>query len=125
MTADKLWYLRNKNALEIPPLRLRGELFRSFLEFVYPYMPVVSIHEFLHAIYESGSQSVSLLLFQAVMFAGSAFVDIAHLRSAGYSSRLAARKDFYERVKVSRHCRHIEEQRLIRNPASVRIRYRN
>ena len=100
ISGDDLRYLKNKNALEIPQLRLRCEIFRSFLEFVHPYMPVIDIHEFLQAICECGSQSVSLLLFQTVMFAGSAFVDIAYLRSAGYSSRLAARKEFYQKSKV-------------------------
>lgn len=123
MGRDELCYLKRKNALQIPQCRLRCEIFRSYLEFVHPYMPVIDVHQFLQAIYESGSQSVSLLLFQAVMFAGSAFVDLAYLRSAGYSSRLAARKAFYQRAKVGIQLLDIDDERLIGKLASVRIQH--
>jgi hypothetical protein len=101
VAGDELRYLKRKGALQIPQYRLRYEIFRSFLKFVYPYLPVIDVLEFLQAIYENGNRSVSLLLFQAVMFAGSAFVDIEYLISAGYSSRRAARKAFYQRAEVS------------------------
>ncbi|KAI9750377.1 MAG: hypothetical protein M1835_001396 [Candelina submexicana] len=41
-----------------------------------------------------------MLLFQAIMFTGAAFVDEVHLRSAGYSTRRAARKAFYQRTRL-------------------------
>jgi hypothetical protein len=47
---------------------------------------------------ESGQ--ISLLLFQAIMFAGTAVVDMQLLRSAGYSNRKNARKAFFQKVRV-------------------------
>jgi hypothetical protein len=46
------------------------------------------------------SFQVSLLIFQAIMFAGAAFVDMYHLQSEGYRSRSDARKTFYHRVRL-------------------------
>jgi len=35
------------------------------------------------------------------MFAGSAFVGMEHLRAAGYATRKDARKDFFQKTRVS------------------------
>jgi hypothetical protein len=66
-------------------------------------MPLLDLYEFL-MIVESGNGTlgrISLILYQAVMFAGSAFCDMEHLHNAGYSSRKQARKDFFQKTRVS------------------------
>lgn len=95
-------FLQKKKALDIPNRHLRNELLRCFVEFVYPYMPLFDLGDFLQSI-EAGDGSkgkISLLVFQAVMFAGSAMVDSVHLQRAGFSSRREARKSFYQRARV-------------------------
>jgi hypothetical protein len=47
-----------------------------------------------------GIHRLSLLLFQAVMFAGTAFIDLKHLQAAGYPNRKAARKVFFQRARL-------------------------
>jgi hypothetical protein len=78
-------------------------MLRAYVEFVHPYMPLLDLHDFLTMVdRRDGSKGkVSLILFQAVMFAGSAFVDMEHLRTAGYATRKDARKDFFQRTRVS------------------------
>ena len=78
-------------------------MLRAYIEFVHPYMPLLDLHDFLAVIDRpDGSLGrVSLILFQAVMFAGSAFVDMDHLRFAGYATRKEARKDFFQKTRVS------------------------
>jgi hypothetical protein len=44
----------------------------------------------------------SLFLYQAVMFAASAFVDMKYLREGGYTTRKAARKSFFQKTRVSK-----------------------
>lgn len=96
-------FLAKKGALSIPDKELRDQLLRSYLEYVHPFMPLLDLNGFLEAIECDGSTSrVSLLLLQAVMFAGSAFVDVSYLRAAGYDSRKLARKELFRRTKVSR-----------------------
>lgn len=101
---DEIAYLQKKGALTIPTLELKTELLRAYVEFVHPYMPLLDLHEFLRIIdCQDGSQGkMSLILFQAVMFAGSAFADFKYLRKAGYSNRKEARKDFFQKTRVSR-----------------------
>ncbi|KAI9772833.1 MAG: hypothetical protein M1840_008715 [Geoglossum simile] len=96
---DDVEYLAKKGALTIPEVSLRNELLRSYLEYVHPFMPLLELHDFL-SIVERGNGKLSLLLFQAVMFAGTAFVDMSHLENAGYKTRKAARKVFFQKTRV-------------------------
>lgn len=88
----------------MPETSLRDELLLAFVLYVHPYMPVLDLQrDLLDAVYmqEKDSGQCSLLLFQAVMFAGSAFVDLRLLETLGFRSRRAARKALYFKVKVS------------------------
>ena len=74
MPTEDLEYLAMKGALMLPEEPLRSELLRSHFDFVHPYMPLLNRREFLRSV-ASGDGSagkISLLLFQAVMFTGSA-----------------------------------------------------
>ena len=65
-------------------------------------MPLLDVHELIHTVDNNDSTSaVSLLLFQAIMFAGVASVDMAYLQTAGYTNRRAARRDFFQKTRVS------------------------
>ena len=100
---DEISYLEKKGALTVPRGSLRSEMLRAYVEFVHPYMPLLDLHDFLTAVdqRDESSGKVSLILFQAVMFAGSAFVGMEHLRAAGYATRKDARKDFFQKTRVS------------------------
>jgi hypothetical protein len=94
-------YLAAKGALTLPDVELRNELLKSYIHYVHPYMPLLDLDEFLQTIARNdGIHRMSLLLFQAVMFAGTAFVDMEHLRNAGYPNRKLARKVFFQRARV-------------------------
>lgn len=96
--------LQTSGALTVPDPSLRDELILSFILYVHPYMPVLDLQrDLLDPVYlqENESGQCSLLLFQAVMFAGSAFVDLRLLETVGFRSRRAARKAFYSKVKAS------------------------
>ncbi len=55
---------------------------------VYSSLPVLDLHSFLEAVAKNDPDAnISLLLFQAVMFAGTAFVDLRHLQAAGFKTR--------------------------------------
>ena len=94
-------YLAMKGALTIPDVTLRNELLKSYIHYVHTYMPLLDLEDFLQTIVQcDGINRMSLLLFQAVMFAGTAFIDLKHLHAAGYSSRKAARKAFFQRARL-------------------------
>lgn len=102
MTSVDIDYLFAKGALSLPQIPLRDALLRAFYEYVHPYMPLVELHELLRIIDDGTGETgrVSLLLFQAIMFAGTAFVDLEQLKSAGFSSRKSARKAFFQKARV-------------------------
>ncbi|TVY37862.1 Cutinase transcription factor 1 beta [Lachnellula occidentalis] len=102
ITSVDVDYLFAKGALSLPETSVRNALLQSYIEYVHPYMPLIDAHEVLHIIDEGTGQSgeLSLLLFQAIMFAGTAFVDMEMLRKAGFSSRKSARKAFFQKARV-------------------------
>lgn len=101
LQAEDLNYLQAKGALTIPDRALRDELLKAYIHYVHPYMPLLDLEEFLQILARNdGTHHVSLLLFQAVMFAGTAFVDMEALRNAGYHNRKSARKVFFQRARV-------------------------
>jgi hypothetical protein len=99
----ELEFLARKDCFTIPDDPLRDELIRIYVFVIYPFMPAVDLVDFLEPITgssEAGSGPVSLLLFQAVMFSGIIYVDTQLLQSCGYESKRAARKAFFNRVKL-------------------------
>ncbi|KAF2401407.1 hypothetical protein EJ06DRAFT_391149 [Trichodelitschia bisporula] len=99
---DEVAYLEKKGALTVPTTLLRNELLRAYIEFVHPYMPLIDLCDFIMII-ESNNGTlgrISLILYQAVMFAGSAFVEAEHLHNAGYATRKEARKDFFQKTRL-------------------------
>ncbi|KAH9870689.1 hypothetical protein IAQ61_006167 [Plenodomus lingam] len=99
---DEISYLEKKGALTVPKGTLRSEMLRAYIDFVHPYMPLLDLYDFLTVIdrADGSNGKVSLILFQAVMFAGSAFIDMQHLHTAGYATRKAARKDFFQKTRI-------------------------
>jgi hypothetical protein len=98
---EDILYLEKKGALNIPADALRNELLKNYVEFVNPFMPLLSIHELVATIDRNdGSSSISLLLFQAVMFSAVATVDMRYLKSAGFTSRRDARRVFFTKTRL-------------------------
>ena len=102
MDIEDISHLWMKGALTIPDALFRNALLTAYIEFVHPYMPLIELHEFLRIIDKGTGEGgrISLLLFQAIMFTGVAFVDKSYLTAAGYSTRKAARKAFYLKSRV-------------------------
>jgi Fungal specific transcription factor domain len=99
--ADDIEYLQKKGALTIPDAGLRNELLRSYAQYVHPYMPLLDLKDFLTPVEKNdGSSVVSLLLFHAVMFAGTAYIDMRFLQAQGFETRKAARKVFFQRARL-------------------------
>jgi hypothetical protein len=98
---DDIEYLHRKGALSVPDPDLRDALLRSYIEFVHPCLPILDLRSFQDSIQNPNEYSqLSYPLFQAVMFAGAAWVDIKPLRKLGFLTRMAARKAFYQKARV-------------------------
>ncbi|RKU43385.1 Cutinase transcription factor 1 beta, variant 2 [Coniochaeta pulveracea] len=99
---EDVQYLHTKGALSLPTLELQNALLRAYVEYVHPYMPLLELSEFLSIINsrEGLCGQISLFLYQSVMFAATAFVEAKYLKDAGYTSRKAARKAFFQRARL-------------------------
>lgn len=87
----------------MPSTPLQNGLLQSYVEYVHPYMPLMDLHGFLNIVNRRDGLNgqTSLLLYQAMMFSATAFVDMKYLREAGYATRKAARKAFFQKTRVS------------------------
>ena len=100
-SAEDIVFLEHKGALSAPPVSLRNDLLRKYVQYVHPFLPMIDIEDTLQQIQNNGPpDQVSLLLFQAMMFAATAYVDPRLVKEAGYSDRKAMRKVFFQKVKV-------------------------
>ncbi|EEU40572.1 uncharacterized protein NECHADRAFT_75850 [Fusarium vanettenii 77-13-4] len=99
---DDVAYLRSKGALSAPNVQLQNALLWSFFEYVYPFIPVVDVEEFLSSVHDRDGNSgqISLLLYHAVLFAGTAHVNMDLLKKSGFKTRREARKAFFHRVRL-------------------------
>lgn len=102
MPLEDVGFLQQKGALTIPDATLREALIQAYLEHVHPLLPVINIEDFVESLIEENefNLKISLLFLQAVMFAGSAYVDWSLLAEAGFKSRKGARETLYQRVRV-------------------------
>lgn len=104
MASEDLEFLRQKGALVIPDLPLRRALISAYLRYFHPLMPFLDLSLLTSALKTDLSPSdpaISILLLQAVFFAGSTGCSVEELAKEGYETRRKARRIFYERTRVS------------------------
>ncbi|KAI6716461.1 hypothetical protein JHW43_001062 [Diplocarpon mali] len=102
MASVDIEHLYAKGALSVPAAMVRNALLQAYCEWVHPYMPTLELHRVLSVINDETGRSgqLSLLLFQAMMFAGAGFVDKNVLAVAGYPNRKAARKAYFQKARA-------------------------
>ena len=101
LSDEDLDFLGRKNAFVVPAPDLRKEIFEGYLYAVHPFMPMLDIATFSHAVLdERASRCISLLLFQAVMFAGIHALKPDSVRRLGFNSVKQAREVFFNRVRL-------------------------
>lgn len=97
---DVLRLLNHKGAISIPSKDVVDELLRGFVCYVYPLLPIVDLGSFIDAMNGTSGDTISLLLFQAVMMVGAVFTDLSHLQQSDFQSSTDVQRMFFERVKL-------------------------
>ncbi|KIW29249.1 uncharacterized protein PV07_05074 [Cladophialophora immunda] len=100
-------YLGRKGALSVPDTNTSQALLQCYLQLVHPAVPFLAISQ-INAIARSHDSheavrekdKVSLLLWQAMLFTATAFVDDAVIHQMGFSTRAVARRVFYKRART-------------------------
>lgn len=121
---EDVQYLAIKGALTLPSISLQKALLHCYIEFVYPYMPLIDLRHFLSIVdrRDGVNGQTSLLLYQSIMFSATAFVDMKYLREAGFSSRKAARKAFFQKTRLLYDFDY-EQDRLVLVQALMQMTY--
>lgn len=118
-----LQYMARKLCFEIPDDEFRDELLRVYISIVYPLIPAIDLENFIKSIKDNdGQDPVSLLLFQSIMFVSIAFVDEELLIARGHASRKAARKHYFERIRIL-YSLNYEKDRLALTQALLMMTY--
>ncbi|KAL1889953.1 hypothetical protein Sste5346_008531 [Sporothrix stenoceras] len=116
--ADDRAFLARKGALTVPEPDLRVAILRAYIFSVHPFMPMLDLEPFVRSVLSDESDKgdggesaekekderpqhkISLLLFQAVMFAGLSSLEPQHLHRLGFATAKQAREVFFVRVKL-------------------------
>ncbi|KAL6228612.1 hypothetical protein BDW75DRAFT_246551 [Aspergillus navahoensis] len=94
-------YLKLKHALTLPPLPLRNQILRAYTRWVHPLLPLLDLTRFMHqVIMDDDRYFPSPLLYQSVMFAGSAYLDTHDIKAAGYASALELRQTLFQKARL-------------------------
>lgn len=101
--SDAIQYLSAQGALDLPQPSVQNALLREFFNNVHPQLPVLDLNSFLESVCKPDGSSgrISLLLFQAVLSAGTAYVGMRYLVDAGFQTRHEAHWAFSRKVRVS------------------------
>ncbi|KAF2164390.1 hypothetical protein M409DRAFT_25268 [Zasmidium cellare ATCC 36951] len=101
ISGEDLEYLERKGAFTIPEPDLQIEILRAYLFSVQPFMPILDHRALVRAVITNRQDNrVSLLLFQAVMFAGLHSLQLPVIHRLGFESAKEARSTFFNRVRL-------------------------
>ncbi|KAM5356478.1 hypothetical protein ACJ41O_003124 [Fusarium nematophilum] len=98
-------FLELNGCFHLPTRPVQDEFVHQYFLYVHPCYPLIDEAEFWDLYLnrprrEGTSSTMSLLVFQAMLFASSAFVSPAVLKNAGYSGVKVARNIFHRRAKL-------------------------
>ncbi|KIW21613.1 hypothetical protein PV08_02193 [Exophiala spinifera] len=94
---DDLDFLRSKGAFEIPDAPTRDLLLQAYMQWVHPFTPMLDLEGILTAVFSNGrKRTVSLLVFQSLLFAATAYLG----NSLEEGSRRSVRKSCFNRARL-------------------------
>lgn len=98
-------FLELQGCLRVPTRALLDEFLQQYFLHVHPLLPLINEGDIwdmycLNPNTSSGSERISLLLFQSILFASCNFVSKNSIKALGYPSIRAARAALYRRAKL-------------------------
>ena len=101
ISGDDMDYLARKGAFTVPQPDLQTEILRAYMCSVQPFQPMLEANHFITAVLDNDAGgNISLLLFQAVMFAGLHSLRSDIVLRLGFRSPKQAREVFFNRVRL-------------------------
>ncbi|KAK4869533.1 hypothetical protein LT330_005915 [Penicillium expansum] len=102
ITSEDCEFLHEQGAFNVPDTRGRAGILNAYFQFIHPALPILSPEDFLMVLDTTynGNRGISLLLFQAVIFAATAWQPNDSLVLQGFKDRREARQARFERAKL-------------------------
>ncbi|TPX13879.1 uncharacterized protein E0L32_005823 [Thyridium curvatum] len=114
--------LRGKGCFSLPQKAVMNALLNCYFDFIHPHLPMLDEQELWemylaegpeeNRLYHTASHRMSLILFQAILFAATTCAPIEVLRRAGFNSRSVARKAMFAKVRAL-YAMELEQDRMI------------
>ncbi|KAH7127937.1 hypothetical protein B0J13DRAFT_510400 [Dactylonectria estremocensis] len=97
-------FLESQGCFKVPGRQAADEFVRQYFLHVHPGLPLLDECAFWDMYYPNGVQgsrtTLSLFVFQAMLFASCSSMSVETLRSLGFASMLDARGTYYRRAKL-------------------------
>ncbi|KAH7036032.1 uncharacterized protein B0I36DRAFT_238761 [Microdochium trichocladiopsis] len=98
-------YLESQGCLHVPVPPILDDFVQHYFLHIHPLLPIVDEGDFWDMYSQADTNrapgnTMSLLLFQAMLFSSCTFVPFASIQRLGFSSLRSARGEFYRRVKL-------------------------
>ncbi|KAJ4138597.1 hypothetical protein NW768_002447 [Fusarium equiseti] len=98
-------FLEHNRCFHLPSRTVQEDFIYQYFLYLHPYYPLINERDFWDMYMSRNTDAretptMSLLVFQAMLFAASSFVSPAVLKNAGYTNVKVARNIFYRRAKL-------------------------
>lgn len=100
LSALDVRFMQLNGCFDLPPMPILNELVRMYFLHTHPIAPLLDEGDFWDAFSCSSGEKISLLLFQAMVFAACAFIPEAVAEAAGFPYPRAAAEAFYKKTKI-------------------------
>ncbi|KAJ9634453.1 hypothetical protein H2204_006278 [Knufia peltigerae] len=108
ISPEDLDFLRSKGAFDIPDAPIRDLLLQAYMQWVHPFTPMLDLEGILTAVFSNGGKrTVSLLVFQSLLSAATAFIG----NSLEEECRKSVRRICFDRARLL-HDFDVESDRL-------------
>ncbi|KAL6903299.1 fungal-specific transcription factor domain-containing protein [Trichoderma evansii] len=100
LSALDVRFMQLNGCFDLPPMPILNELVRMYFLHTHPIVPLLDEGDFWDSFSCSNGEKISLLLFQAMVFAACAFIPEAVAEAAGFPYPRAAAEAFYKKTKI-------------------------
>ncbi|KAL4861702.1 hypothetical protein BDV12DRAFT_203756 [Aspergillus spectabilis] len=100
---DSDTFLCSMGCLSVPRRALLDDFTHNYFAYIHPAIPVLDealLGRILNEKHRANDGKISVLVFQALLFAGSAYASLDTVKACGFADVRAARRGFYRRAKI-------------------------
>ncbi|KAL7934739.1 fungal-specific transcription factor domain-containing protein [Trichoderma chlorosporum] len=100
LSALDIRFMQLNGCFDLPPMPILNEFVRMYFLHVHPIVPLIEEGEFWESFSCTNGEKISLLVFQAMIFAACAFIPGAIAEATGFDCPRSATAAFYKKAKI-------------------------